>query len=252
MTRQQVMSLLVINAVISLIVSLTVVLVFERYRTSAPAVAAAEAETALLAEEAATPTAALSPTAASPQPVATYVVRSGDSLSSIAYRHDVSLDALMKANDIENANYITVGQSLVIPEGGSILAATPTPRALPTLAPLLTPEGGEAPVVIESLTMADSADAEYLTIANKGAKGVALDGWTLEDEDGHVYTFPNLFLWRNGTVLLHTGLGKDSATDLYWGLTERVWGRLGEKARLRDMAGEVVSELALSGGGSGG
>ncbi|MGQ9554952.1 MAG: LysM peptidoglycan-binding domain-containing protein [Anaerolineae bacterium] len=246
MTRQQIMSLLVINALISLIISLTVVLVFERYRTPPTTLAVAAAGATAQAEEMPAPTPSPTPTLPAPEPVATYIVKSGDSLSSIAYQHDVSLEALMKANNIENADYIAIGQTLIIPAGGSVPTATPTPRELPTLAPLLTPGAEGAPVVIESITMASNPDAEYLTIVNKGAQGVALAGWILEDEDGHSYVFPNLFLWRNGTVLLHTGLGSDSATDLYWGLTERVWDRIGEKARLRDTTGEVVSELVLA------
>ncbi|MFN8412772.1 MAG: peptidoglycan DD-metalloendopeptidase family protein [Anaerolineales bacterium] len=44
-----------------------------------------------------------------------YVVQAGDSLSSIAGRFDVSLDDLMAANSITNANQVSVGQQLVIP-----------------------------------------------------------------------------------------------------------------------------------------
>jgi lysozyme len=45
----------------------------------------------------------------------TYTVQSGDTLSSIAARYDVTLSALEEANNIENANLIEVGQVLTIP-----------------------------------------------------------------------------------------------------------------------------------------
>ncbi len=44
-----------------------------------------------------------------------YVVRPGDTLSSIAWQHGSSVSALMAANGIANPNYIYVGQTLVIP-----------------------------------------------------------------------------------------------------------------------------------------
>jgi putative chitinase len=45
----------------------------------------------------------------------TYVVRSGDTLNSIAKRLGVSASALQKANNITNPNRIYVGQQLTVP-----------------------------------------------------------------------------------------------------------------------------------------
>jgi LysM repeat protein len=48
-----------------------------------------------------------------------YTVRSGDTMSGIAARSNVSLRALKAANpQVKNANLITVGQRLTIPQGG--------------------------------------------------------------------------------------------------------------------------------------
>jgi murein DD-endopeptidase MepM/ murein hydrolase activator NlpD len=44
-----------------------------------------------------------------------YIVQPGDSLSSIANRFSVDINALMEANGILNANQLTVGQQLIIP-----------------------------------------------------------------------------------------------------------------------------------------
>ena len=67
------------------------------------------------------------PTSGATQPAAasgTYVVQRGDTLSSIAYRHGVSVQALAGANNIYNYNLIRSGQRLVIPGAGA--TATPS------------------------------------------------------------------------------------------------------------------------------
>ena len=46
----------------------------------------------------------------------TYVVESGDTLSSIAQRFDTTVDAIVEANEIENPDVIAVGEELTIPE----------------------------------------------------------------------------------------------------------------------------------------
>jgi LysM repeat protein len=46
-----------------------------------------------------------------------YVVRRGDTLSQIAWRHGTSVQWLMRANGLWNANYIWAGQRLCVPCG---------------------------------------------------------------------------------------------------------------------------------------
>jgi LysM repeat protein len=48
----------------------------------------------------------------------TYVVRRGDTLASIAYRHGTTVWAITNANGLANPNYIYPGQRLRIPTGG--------------------------------------------------------------------------------------------------------------------------------------
>src|SRR5690606_32694744 len=59
------------------------------------------------------------------QPMA-YTVRSGDSMSAIAARHNVALSALLKANpQVKNANKIYPGQKLNIPGRKDDFVAAP-------------------------------------------------------------------------------------------------------------------------------
>lgn len=76
------------------------------------------------------PTIAVAPTPAAPPPAAAppsptapagtvsgkkYVVQPGDTLGSIAQQFGVTVDAIIKANNISNPDLIQVGQELIIP-----------------------------------------------------------------------------------------------------------------------------------------
>ncbi len=55
-----------------------------------------------------------------------YIVQRGDNVSAIAARHGVTSWAIVQANHLANANFIYVGQRLVIP-GGTTPATAPQP-----------------------------------------------------------------------------------------------------------------------------
>lgn len=57
---------------------------------------------------------------------ATYTVRRGDTLSSIASRHGTTASAIARVNGLANLSYIYVGQRLSIPSGGGGAAAVAT------------------------------------------------------------------------------------------------------------------------------
>jgi LysM repeat protein len=89
-------------------------------------------ETVVSAVTRVTDTPSPSPTVATPtpEPPVTYVVQPGDTLSEIAARFDVTLAALMDANDITDATLIRPGRVLIIPVPGATVvasaASTPT------------------------------------------------------------------------------------------------------------------------------
>ena len=79
-----------------------------------------------------------SPTAAPPSPTAgplgeptVYKVQSGDSLSSIADKFGVTVDDIVKVNNIVNPNEIYAGQELIIPPKKAGQSADPTPTKAP-------------------------------------------------------------------------------------------------------------------------
>lgn len=63
--------------------------------------------------------------AGEPATAQVYVVQPGDTLWAIAMRYGVTVDDLMQANGIQNANLLRVGQSLVIPAPGTTTAYPP-------------------------------------------------------------------------------------------------------------------------------
>ena len=60
----------------------------------------------------------------------THVVAKGETLTSIARMHKVTIDELQKLNHIENDRKLQIGQTLVIP-GVSGAAASPSPSTSP-------------------------------------------------------------------------------------------------------------------------
>lgn len=87
-----------------------------------------------------TATAPLTPPAATTTPTVTptpiiHVVQEGETLLSIAFDYGVSVQALQTVNDIENPQFLQVGQRLIIPTGEEAPGTTPG-LLLPTPTPL--------------------------------------------------------------------------------------------------------------------
>jgi competence protein ComEC len=89
----------------------------------------------------------------------------------------------------------------------------------------------------------ENLSEEWVEVANGRNASVDVAGWSLEDEAGHTYVFPDgnhTVLGPDETVTIRTGSGNDTATDLYWGRDGAVWNNGGDTATLRDAAGAVV------------
>jgi LysM repeat protein len=73
----------------------------------------------------------------------TYTVRPGDTLSSIAARHGTTVDAIVRANGLANANYIYAGQRLIISGGSGVSASSSGGRAASGGGQLYTVQRGD-------------------------------------------------------------------------------------------------------------
>uniref|UniRef100_A0AAU2VDY5 Lamin tail domain-containing protein n=1 Tax=Streptomyces sp. NBC_00003 TaxID=2903608 RepID=A0AAU2VDY5_9ACTN len=85
-----------------------------------------------------------------------------------------------------------------------------------------------------------SLNAEWVTVANTGRSSVSLKGWTLSDRSHHVYTFGGFTLGGHTSVRVHTGIGRNSRTDVYQNRRAYVWNNAGDTATLRDNRNHVV------------
>ncbi len=210
------------------------------------------------AQGTASPTAgtpAASPTAPQetepPKSVEEYQVRANDTLGQIASQYGVSLDDLMEVNALTDPNSLSVGMVLYIP---ITPVATDTPDVpTPTRTPRATPEPGEASateppqearVVINSVIGAGDLRTEHVFLTRLGEEPISLEGWTLEDEDGNRFTFPQLELLKDGAVNVWTASGTQTVVDLYWGLGQAVW-ESGEEVTLKDAQGKVRAAYTI-------
>ncbi len=93
---------------------------------------------------------------------------------------------------------------------------------------------------------ADGDDAanlndEYFTLENTGTAPVDLGGWTVSNERGEVFQFPDGTILSVGAIVfVHSGAGVDTADILYWNADGPVWHDQSGIAVLRDPTGLIV------------
>ena len=92
-----------------------------------------------------------------------------------------------------------------------------------------------------------SLNAEWVEITNQSRRAVNLDGWTLRDEDGNRYRFDDVRLAGRATVRVHTGIGRDTRSDLFQDRRDYVWDNYSDTAVLRNDRGRTVDTESWGG-----
>lgn len=90
-----------------------------------------------------------------------------------------------------------------------------------------------------------SPNEEWIEVRNTGERPVDLTGWGVQDESAsHRYQFPDGFRLAAGAgVLLRTGCGRDTATDLHWCVSgSAVWNNDGDTVIITDPSGNIAAQ----------
>lgn len=270
MNRGQLAFLVLVNTMISLVIALAVVWAFEARRPDPEELAAISTPRPepLLAASPTQLAATVDPGAAVPTPITTepieavptdtpestgeetvegevYVVQPGDTMLVIATRNNITVDDILRANNLSDPNFLFAGQRLVIPvqgaggAGGSEAPAATPAEAEPEAEPVI--EG----VRIAAIISAGDLASEHVVIVNESSTPFSLQGWQVQRVGGPGYLIASdIPLFAGGSVRVHSRSGTDTTIDLYWGLTEPAWPS-GVEARLIDAQGDVVDSYVV-------
>jgi hypothetical protein len=85
-----------------------------------------------------------------------------------------------------------------------------------------------------------SLNTEYVVITNSSyTASYNLTGYTVSDRSAHVYKFRTFVLKPRASVTLHTGIGTNTSTHLYWGSRAYIWNNTGDTAYLKNSVGTL-------------
>lgn len=163
-----------------------------------------------------------------------YVVQAGDSLSLIANRYNITIDDIVRANNLANPDSIFSGQRLVIPQQGRPSADQGAESGEPL---------GQG-VEIAIIENPGEHASESVLIVNESNLAFSLLGWQLVREGGPTYTFGNVPLFPGSSVRVHTRAGEDSSIELFWGESDALW-QSDRVARLLNTQGVEVFRYSV-------
>ena len=179
----------------------------------------------------------------------TYRVKEGDTLGALAVQFNLTIEDLMIINGLTDPDSLSVGQLIYIPTAPlpkatstsipATLVVTPTsrPSTTPTPGPThtatATQPSQEAQVHIETVIGAGVHENERVVLRRTGDGELSLAGWRMLDGKGMEYIFPQLTLYKDGSINLNTRSGQNTVLDLFWGFTSAIWSP-GETISLYD------------------
>jgi len=83
-------------------------------------------------------------------------------------------------------------------------------------------------------------DREFVVFVNDGETALDISGWTVEDEAGNAFQFPERTEVRPGErVRLYSGEGSDTGHEFFWRADGPLWRNAGDTVLVRDDTGTV-------------
>jgi len=182
-----------------------------------------------------------------------HVVVSGDTISAIGQQYGVFPGDVLLANGLGEDHILQIGEVLIIPVEGCAALNTPTPiptitntpfqltRSAPTVT--LPPTAVNAQVEITNVQFPGDVNSEAVEIRNLG-NVVNLQGWTLTNERGDSFLFPEFRMQQGSLVRIFTRQGQNTPAALYWGRELPAWND-DELITLYDSSGQVQSTFRV-------
>lgn len=149
-------------------------------------------------------------------------------------RPDKPLQALLNGSQPAAS---TTGEPSSNPE--QVAASTPSPTK--TSKPAEYPKGL---ISIYNIYGIGDVANEKVILNRTGSGELEMTGWKLEDTNGNIFVFPELTLYKDGAINIHTSAGINTVIDLYWNKNESVW-QVGETATLLDPLGNIQATYQI-------
>ncbi len=182
-----------------------------------------------------------------------HIVESGDTIIAIAQQYGVYAGDILLANGLEEDHILQIGDVLIIPVEGCAALTTPTAIPEPTNTPFsltrtaptvtLAATAVNAQVEITNAQFPGDVNSEAVEIRNLG-NVVNLQGWTLVNERGDSFLFPEFRMQQGSLVRIFSRQGQNTPAALYWGRELPAW-RDGETITLLDSTGQVQSTFRV-------
>lgn len=172
-------------------------------------------------------------------------VVSGETVGALANRYGVDLALMLEVNDLtlDTAPSLQIGDTLLVPLES---CAVESPSAAPsTSLDSETAPAENARIEIIEIEGLDDITAEGVRLRNMGAARLNLRGWTLTDDDGSSFAFPERLLFPDFEITLYTRSGADSGEALFWGRDRPVW-QAGDVLTLTDAAGQIQATMRVA------
>lgn len=201
-----------------------------------------------------------------------HVVQAGDTVYELAQQYDVGWQDVLAINGIDESTILQIDDVLIIPlEGcvpstptpmpttpaapGPTLAVTPTAEALslatntpfdlPEDLPTFTPMPTDITVRIAITKVVDwgSVNTEAVQIVN-GGDVVNLQGWTLSNQAGTTFLFPEVRFSPGSAIRIFSRPGTNTPAGLFWGRDTAAWAA-GDTLTLADSTGQVHATFEI-------
>lgn len=182
-----------------------------------------------------------------------HVIQAGEVISVIAEEYGVFPGDILTANGLteDDVFNLQIGQVLIIPVEGCAALVTPTaipeasntPFDLARATVTLQPTAVNAQVVIANVLEPGGINSEAVEIRNVG-NVVNLQGWTLSNEQGESFRFPEFRMQQGSLVRIYSRQGQNTPAALYWGRETPAW-TTGETVTLSDSTGQVQASFRV-------